>query len=193
MKNIIQLFVVAILLITMFACKTTSNNLGNNQNNALAKLDDYYMNEDTLLNESELVIVGRVISASNIFVFSGVDFRTFEIEVISCLNTEFDSKTVTVLQTVIDEGAEVSEGEAFIPLIDGNTYILFIDYYEGPIMDKGYVINGLSFGQIDLGIIDDSAINDAVAAKRNYLQNEFADIDSCIFSVAELKAYYEKK
>jgi hypothetical protein len=115
-----------------------------------AKIDDYYLNEKTLLEESELVVVGKVVSESDVFEDLGTDFRTYKIEVFQIPKGERKFKTLTVIQTYLGDNV-VSGGEAFVPLVIENTYVLFLDYNEGIIDKEGYGMNGISFGRVDLG------------------------------------------
>ena len=157
-------------------------------------LDGTYLDEQRLLDDSDVVIVGTVISAPNTLAYHKADFQTFEVEVIKSLNNVEVKETISIIQTYFGKGAN----EDFIPLEKGNTYILFLytdDSGEGPnAKNEYYWICGVSFGQVDLGKIDAKAVDKATAIKRNKLQNELVSSQSSIiFSVEELTKYYEEK
>ena len=156
------------------------------------KISTEYLDEQELLDKSQLVVVGKVTSGESAFMKADMDFQTFEFEVIECLNSKKEIKTLTILQTVMH--GEAKGEEMFVPLKKGNTYILFLDKYEGGLNIGGYVINGISFGQIDLGKADVKSIKNASASKVNYLQSQYSSsTDSAIFSVEKLTNYYNQK
>jgi hypothetical protein len=191
-KKSVYLFVACSLLIAFFTYIVFS--IVSPDNDIHVLLDGTYLDEQRLLDDSEVVIVGTVISGPSTFGYQSVNFQTFEIEVIKSLNNVEVKKTISIIQTYLGKGAN----ENFIPLEKGNTYILFLysdDSGEGPnAKSEHYWICGISFGQVDLGKIDAKAVEQATAVKRNELQNGLTSSkSSIIFSVEKLTVYYKEK
>ena len=149
-----------------------------------------HLNEKALLDDTDLVIVGKVVSSSKILLYKETNFQTFDVEIFECLNTKDSRKKITVIQTVFEGNSE------FIPLKEGNMYILFLlNSDEGVKAGPDYYwIAGVSFGQVDLGKIDKKATKTATVTKLNSLQDGLATSKSSImFSVEKLIEYYDKK
>jgi len=107
MKRKIITFIAVSLGLACIVLVVAKNVLSSgNKASISAKIDDYFLNKETLLDDTDLVIVGKVLSSSKIFLYKEVDFQTFDVEIFERLNTKESRKRITVIQTAFEGNSE---------------------------------------------------------------------------------------
>lgn len=144
------------------------------------KLSYYADSIDSLANDSQAILVGTATNKSQEITFEGVEFVTTEIKVDDVVKADNEiGKTITLLQTKVEED----------PIIEkGTQTLLFLDKYEGPIVEIAYVTKGLYQGQYKIKD-KEIKINELIRKENSKLE---ADIKSKSDLIGSLKEKFRK-
>lgn len=115
-----------------------------------AKLTYMSENLDQLIADSSFIIEGIATDKQDDLIFQTVPFVTTNIKIEKVLKGNLTYKEITLLQTKITEDPLVKKG---------GHVLLFLEKYEGPIINDAYVCKGLYQGNYninDKGIITNS-------------------------------------
>lgn len=113
----------------------------NRKQENLVKPSADYLNDQDLLDKAQSIVEVSNVRKDHDIQYLGTDFVLYEVSVEDVVRGEdaLIDQSIKILQTVSSR----------YPMLEtDHNYLLFLDPYEGPIVDDAYVICGMSLGML---------------------------------------------